>query len=124
MSAPNSDAVLMVEGQAVPLRLSLRALAEVEDALGASTLFDLAAKLGNPSAHQLLSIVTILALAAAPNDEREAVSQKLSNASINLADILSVLSRLFTNLLTQEAPGKPTRAGTDGAVGSPFGPRA
>lgn len=103
---------IKVDGRDVPLKLSLGALAEIEEALGVQTLTALAERLASPSAGQLLLILKAMARAGgAPDPERIAAGR------VCLKEIMAALALLFREILEGEAPGKASAAGRDGEAG-------
>lgn len=110
----DSQVTLQVDGRPVALRLNLSALSKIEDALKADTLVSLAARLANPSAGQLIQILTILAEAADVND----VIPDMGRAQINLKDAMRQVMSLFQTLLAGEGPGKPLPDNAAGPSGS------
>ncbi|MEM6648689.1 MAG: GTA-gp10 family protein [Pseudomonadota bacterium] len=103
MTKMKSEAVVHVDDTPLPLKLTLGALAEMEEALGADTLAELAVKLANPSAGQLMLILRIMGKAAG---EGEATA-RLDQGSVNLREAIGAVSRLFQDLMAGQAPGKP-----------------
>lgn len=115
-----SGTVTLRVGRAdIPVRLTLSALAEIEEALGVDTLADLVARLVNPSAAQLIAILRVLARAGAPGPEGEEAAGMIGNAQLNLREVLSVLSSLFKDLMGPDVPGKQKGGTVAGAGGSP-----
>lgn len=111
MNTLMGEAEIAVEGRTVRLKLTLDALARIEETLGVTSLAELAVGLSNLSASQLLRVLDILARAAGGD------GSEIAGRVINLRDALSTLAKLFRGLLGMEAPGKPTTDMTDGAVG-------
>ena len=107
-----SEAVIVLGGAPVTLRLSLAALAEIEEALGASTLIDLAEKLARPSAGQLIAILRAVARAGGAGD-----LGAIEEGTVCLREVMGAVTLLFREMLTGEAPGKPTPSGRDGGAG-------
>ena len=64
-----TDAEITVDGHPIRLRMTLSALAQIEESLGASTLPELMTRLANPSAGQLLVLLRTLARAATASAE-------------------------------------------------------
>ena len=104
---------LTIDGEQVPVRLTLGALAEIEDALGADTLSDLARMLANPSVRQILLILPVLIRAAGG----AAAVPRISEGTVHLGEAMRVMAHLFRDLMTGEVPGKPNPPGPDGAPG-------
>ncbi|WOI53997.1 GTA-gp10 family protein [Parvularcula sp. LCG005] len=113
MTSLRSEAHIDVDGVKLPLKLTLGALSEIEEALGIDTLTDLAFRLGNPSAAELIRILGILAKAAGDEDS----DRRVRNGTINLREALGAIAMLFREILTGEAPGKPILGPTAGAAG-------
>ena len=112
MEGARDEVMLEVDGRQVPLALTLRALAEIEEGLGAATLPELAEKLARPSAGQLLIILKAMAKAGGAKDP-EAVAA----GGANLKEIMGAVTLLFREVLTGEVPGKRPVAGGDGEAG-------
>lgn len=107
-----SEAVVTVDGAPVTLRLTLAALAEIEAAMGASDLVDLAEKLAAPSAGQLAEVLVAMARAAGAPD-----ADGLAHGQVSLREVMAAVTLLFREMLTGEAPGKPCPPLSDGAAG-------
>ncbi|MEM9233268.1 MAG: GTA-gp10 family protein [Pseudomonadota bacterium] len=104
---------LEIDGEAVPVRLTLSALAEIEDTLGAETLSDLARILSNPSVQQIAAILPILIRAGG----NAAAASRACDGSISLGQALRVMADLFRELMGGDLPGKPTPGGSAGRPG-------
>lgn len=113
MNKLRSEAVIHVDERAVPLKLTLGALAQMEEALGAKTLVELVAKLANPSASQLILIINIMAKAAGGSGDEIS----LQKGDLNLREAMGVISTLFQALMAGEVPGKPSPTTRDGGPG-------
>ena len=107
-----SEAVVMVGATPVTLRLSLAALAEIEEALGATSLVDLAERLTRPSAGQLLGILRAMARAGGAGD-----LGIIEDGTVSLREVMAAVTLLFREMLTGEAPGKPMAPATAGGAG-------
>jgi hypothetical protein len=104
--------VIEADGAPVTLRLTLAALAEIEEAFGAPDLPALAEALATPSAGQLARVLVAMARAAGhPN------ADGLASADVNLREVMAALTLLFRELLTGEAPGKPSPRRSAGEAG-------
>ena len=112
MNPVRSEAVLEVDGAPVTLRLTLAALAEIEEALEADSLPDLALRLSKPTAGQLLLVLRAMARAGGMRDVT-----RLGEGSVCLRDVMAAVTLLFRELLTGEVPGKPTPGASAGAAG-------
>ena len=116
MSGPvnphRSEAVVTVGAAPVTLRLTLAALAEIEDALGAASLVDLAEKLACPSASQLIAILRAMARAGGAGD-----LGAIEEGAVSLREVMAAVTLLFREMLTGEAPGKPTPPASAGGAG-------
>ncbi|MGV6800757.1 MAG: gene transfer agent family protein [bacterium] len=108
------DVSLDIDGQTLNLRLTLGALAEIEEALRVDDLTSLVQRLSNPSTNDILVIVSILARAGGtplPLD-------LLRNKKINLKQVLSAITASFkTALGGEEAAGKPDSNIRNGKTG-------
>lgn len=102
-----------IDGEDVPVRLTLGALAEIEDLLKADSLMDLARLLANPSATQVLGILAVLLRAAG----RERTVEQLGTADLHLGEVLRAMAALFRDLMGGDLPGKPNPAVPGGAPG-------
>lgn len=112
MNPRRSEAIILANGAPVTLRLTLAALAEIEGVLGADTLPDLAERLAAPSASQLLEVLVAMARAGGAAD-----ADDLAHADVSLAEVMAALTLLFRQVLTGEAPGKPSGPPSAGAAG-------
>ena len=112
MTSPHTETIL-IDGRPVSLRLTLGALAEIEDALSAETLTDLVRLLANPSVRHILAILPILLRAAGARPE-EILS---GDPDVNLGDVMGAIAKLFRKLMEGSPPGKTLPAGSGGALG-------
>ena len=113
MNPHRSEAVLIVDGAPVTLRLTLAALAEIEAQLGATSLVDLAERLARPSASQLLAIVSAMARAAGGQG-----ADRMAHGDLCLREAMAAVTLLFREVLTGEAPGKPPAPPSGSASGA------
>ena len=113
MTFSRGQRTVTIGGQSVPVRLTLGALAEVEEALGADTLSDLARILMNPSAQQILAVLGVLVR----HGGAEGWAERIGVGDIHLSEVLKTVADLFRELMGADLPGKPTPPGTDGAHG-------
>ncbi len=88
------DATLRVNGEAVTLRLTLGALAELEDRLGGGDFSALARKLETTGVGNLL----ILLEALSAGGGRRLSSRELETADIDLADAARAVAKAFAAL--------------------------
>ena len=112
MNPHRSEAIVTVGGAPVTLRLTLAALAEIEEALGAEDLTDLAKRLARPSAAQLSLILRAMARAGGAPDPGA-----VAGGAVCLREVFAAVTLLFREVLTGEAPGKPKPAPSDGEAG-------
>jgi hypothetical protein len=108
-----AQTTIEIDGEEVPLRLTLGALAEIEDALDVGTLAELATRLANPSVGQLIEIVSVLAHAAAPDFDRS----RIRDGSVSLKQALGAVALLFREVLTGQLPGKRSPEASAGEAG-------
>ncbi|ADM09676.1 hypothetical protein PB2503_08104 [Parvularcula bermudensis HTCC2503] len=108
-----STATIRIGERQVGLSLTLGALAEIEDALGAPSLSELAVKLANPSAGQLLVILKALMRAAGDEDAFD----RLEGEGVNLREVLAAIAALFRDGLGGPLPGKSTQTRLAGVAG-------
>ncbi len=92
------DAMLTVDGAPVTLRLTLGALAEIEDRLGGGDFSELARRLEKPGVGQLLTLIEALSAGGG----RRLSAHDLSTAAIDLADAARAVAKAFAAL----APGE------------------
>lgn len=107
------EQTLTIDGEAVPVRLTLGALAEIEELLGAETLSDLATMLASPSVRQILAILPVLV--SAGGDTKAAA--RVGEGTVHLGEALKLITVLFRELISGELPGKPKTGVQDGAPG-------
>ena len=107
-----SEAIVTVDGAPVTLRLTLAALAEIETALDASSLVDVAEKLTRPTAVQLAGVLRAMARAAGTDD-----LGLIEDGQICLREAMAAVTLLFREMLTGEAPGKPSPPPPAGVAG-------
>lgn len=107
------EAEIVVNGERKRLRLTLGALAEIEDAFGGD--FEaLRARLKNPRVSDLLMILhALIAGGGAP-----LALDALKASDIDFAAAAAAVAKAF-RCLSQEAPGKPAEKKRDGERASP-----
>lgn len=106
---------LSVNGEEKPLRLTLGALAEIEDALGGD-LESLKERLANPRIADILTILNALLRGGGAALSIEA----LKAADVDLAEAATAIAKSF-DMLGGASPGKP-QTGTSVAGASVVGP--
>lgn len=113
MTGERHQKTVTIDGQPVPVRLTLGALAEVEEALGADTLSDLARILMNPSAQQILAVLGVLVRYGG----EEGWAERIGIGEVHLSEVLKTVADLFRELMGAGLPGKPTPPVTAGGDG-------
>lgn len=109
------EAALSIDGRRVRLRLTLGALADLEDRLGGGDFEALTARLASPRVADLLILVAALARGGGDPIDEEA----LKASDLDLAAAASAVAAAFRAL--GDEPGKPSRQGqgpSPGAIGS------
>jgi hypothetical protein len=96
------DARLTVNGESVTLRLTLGALAEIEDRLGGGDFSALARLLEKPGVGHLLVLIEALSAGGG----RRLSAHELTTAAIDLADAARAVAKAFAAL----APQSPSPA--------------
>ncbi len=94
------DASLLINGEAVTLRLTLGALAELEDRLGGGDFSALARRLEKTGVGNLLVLLEALSAGGG----RRLSARELETAEIDLADAASAVARAFAALAPEGAP--------------------
>ena len=113
MNPLRGDVSIIINGIPRILRLTLGALAEIEEALGTDDLDGLAKRLGRLSARDLFAILRALLKGGGDNDAAEC----LANEPLDLPQALGAVTQAFAaGFGGNEAPGKPGGGtGPDGA---------
>lgn len=115
MVHPRGDVRIKINGEQKTLRLTLGALADIEDSLGGGNFEGLKARLANPRVSDLILILHAL-LAGGGN---LLTLEALKASDIDLTEAANVIARCF-EALGNDAPGKPSsgEAPQSGAIGS------
>lgn len=110
------DLTLEIAGKPQRLRLTLGALAEIEEALEADGLLDLTARLAKPKLSDFLVILSIMSGAAG----HPVAVETLKRSDINLGEAIRVVTTAFQEALgAGQARGKS--AAPNGAQDLPSG---
>lgn len=88
------DAALTVDGERVALRLTLGALAEIEDRLGGGDFSELARRLEKPGVGHLLLLIEALSAGGG----RRLTARALETAEIDLAEAARAVAKAFAAL--------------------------
>ncbi len=88
------DAALTVDGAAVTLRLTLGALAEIEERLGGGDFSELARRLEKPGVGHLLILIEALSAGGG----RRLSADDLGTAEIDLAEAARAVAKAFAAL--------------------------
>ncbi len=88
------DATLTVGGERVTLRLTLGALAEIEDRLGGGDFSELARRLEKPGVGHLLILIEALSAGGG----RRLSARELTTAAIDLAEAARAVAKAFAAL--------------------------
>nr|GGI01498.1 hypothetical protein GCM10011355_32280 [Aquisalinus luteolus] len=118
MNRFRGDVALEIDGETHTLRLTLGALAQIETALGTDDLAGLTARLANPSARDLLVILSAL-LGGGGHD---VAVDTLKSKSFDLKAAMAAVARAFALALGAddgERPGKPLSQNTGAAGAGP-----
>jgi len=109
MTHPRGDVVLTINGQPQILRLTLGALADIEERLGGGDLSALQARLKNPRVADIVLVLHALLTGGGATLPLEA----LKAADIDLTEAARAIARAFETLgeENEAAPGKPQSAG-------------
>lgn len=111
------EAEILVNGEPKRLRLTLGALAELEETLGGGDFGALRARLASPNARDLLLILNaLIAGGGAP-----IAFEVLKRADIDFAAAARAIAETFRGLAGEDGPGKPEgeRPASPGRNGSP-----
>lgn len=103
MTHPRGDVRIRINGEDKTLRLTLGALADIEDRLGGGDLPALQARLKNPRVADMIVILHALLTGGGTPLAMEA----LKASDLDLADAASAIARAFEGLGGDGAPGKP-----------------
>lgn len=109
-SAPSirpGEAEILVNGEAKRLRLTLGALAELEEIMGGGDFNALRARLANPNARDPLLILNALIAGGGAPMALEA----LKRADIDFAAAARAIAETFRGLAGDDARGKPSGEG-------------
>ncbi|HXI86173.1 MAG TPA: GTA-gp10 family protein [Parvularculaceae bacterium] len=108
------ESELVIDGEAKTLRLTLGALAEIEESVGGGDFEALKARLASPAVRDILLILHALLAGGGARVPMEA----LKTAAIDFPQATKAIAEAFRGLSGEgEAPGKPQGA-SPGANGS------
>ena len=103
MTHPRGDVRLQINGEEKTLRLTLGALADIEEKLGGGDLSALQARLKNPRIGDVLLILHALLTGGGAPLAMEA----LKASDLDLSDASRAIAKAFEALGADETPGKP-----------------
>ncbi|MAW80219.1 MAG: hypothetical protein CMI63_08265 [Parvularcula sp.] len=103
MTHPRGDVSITINGEDKTLRLTLGALADIEDKLGGGDLAALQARLKNPRVSDIILILHALLAGGGAALTLEA----LKASDLDLAEATRAIAKAFEVLGGEETPGKP-----------------
>lgn len=103
MTHPRGDVTIQVNGEEKTLRLTLGALAEIEEKLGGGDLTALQSRLKNPRVSDIILILHALLAGGGAALTLEA----LKASDLDLAQATRAIAKAFEALGGEETPGKP-----------------
>ncbi len=106
MTHPRGDVRLRINGEEKTLRLTLGALADIEDRLGGGDLTALEARLKNPRIADIILILHALLSGGGAALTLEA----LKASDIDLGEAARAIAKAFETLGAEDAPGKSQSA--------------
>jgi hypothetical protein len=98
MTGFQHDCDVTIGDKTYPVRLTLGALAEIEEALETRDLAQLAGRLANPAATDLLIILAALLRAGGSTISVE----QLKKEELNLPEVIKTIVNAFSAIMTQE----------------------
>ena len=102
MTHPRGDVRLTINGEEKTLRLTLGALADIEDRLGGGDLTALQARLKNPRVADIILVLHALLAGGGATLTLEA----LKASDLDLGEATRAIARAFESLGDDDAPGK------------------
>lgn len=101
-NAARGEVNLQVNDQTFRLCLTLGALAEIEEALGATGLADLGKQMENLSARSLISVLTALMQGGGS----DVTDEEVSRMSLQIADVSAVIAKAFAAAMPEGEGGQ------------------
>lgn len=117
MTHPRGDVRLTINGEEKTLRLTLGALADIEDRLGGGDLTALEARLKNPRVADIILVLHALLLGGGGSAGAGLTLEALKASDLDLGEATRAIARAFESLGDDDAPGKSAlgKAKTNGA---------
>lgn len=106
MTHPRGDVRLTINGEEKTLRLTLGALADIEDRLGGGDLTALQARLKNPRVADIILVLHALLVGGGAALTLEA----LKASDLDLGEATRAIARAFESLGDDDTPGKSVSA--------------
>ncbi len=107
MTHPRGDVRLTINGEEKALRLTLGALADIEDRLGGGDLTALQARLKNPRVADIILVLHALLLGGGGGSTGAGLTLEALKASdLDLGEATRAIARAFETLGADDTPGK------------------